>query len=182
MASDNRPKKESNSDKINFAIMAKSIIVIEEDGTKVGPLTNQAAQVMAADRGLDLIEININKNTDEAICKIDDYSKFVYNKKKKEKLALKQQREKSIDTKEIQLRANIDDNDLNIKAKKALQFLDDGDRVKVVLTMRNRELSHKDLGEAVMSKFINYFSTDDTENPVHSESNNIVATLFRKRK
>lgn len=184
MNQDNRPnKKDANQAKINFAVMAKSIIIIEEDGTKIGPLTNQSAQVLAVERGLDLIEININKTTDEAICKIDDYSKFLYNKKKKEKIASKQQREKAIDTKEIQLRANIDDNDLGIKAKKALQFLDDGDRVRVILSMKNRELSHKDIGEATINRFLAFItSVDDVEKPLHNEGNNLVAVLFRKRK
>jgi translation initiation factor IF-3 len=181
---DNRPnKKATNQAKINFAVMAKSIIIIEEDGTKLPAMSNQSAQVLAADRGLDLIEININNATDEAICKIADYAKFLYLKKKKEKLASKQQREKAIDNKEIQLRANTDDGDIEVKAKKAIQFLDNGDRVKVILSMRNRELSHKDVGENTIKKFLSFItSPDDIENPLHNEGNNLVAVLFRKRK
>lgn len=171
-----------NSDKINFDILSEAITVIEEDGTRLVGLTNQAAQKLAQDRSLDLIEVSINKHTGESVCKITDYSKYCYNRRKKEKAAEKLQRENSIDTKEIQLRPNIEEHDITIKAKKTLQFLDNGDRVRIILSMRNRELSHKDVGENVMATFMSNINSEDVENPIHSEGNNLVAVLFRKRK
>ena len=174
--------KSNNKDPINFDILAKTITILEEDGSRLVGLTNQEAQKLAQDRGLDLIELSINKQTGESICKIADYSKFCYARKKKEKETEKKQRENAIDTKEIQLRPNTEEHDIEIKAKKALQFLIDGDRVKVILSMRNRELAHKDIGEETIKKFLSFITSDDIEKPLHNEGNNLVAVLFRKRK
>jgi len=175
--------KDKNKDRLNLSISAKTIIIIQEDGTKLPPMTNQSAQKLAADQGLDLLEVNINNTTSEAICKLVDYGKFMYAKKKKEKEADKIQREKAVDSKEIQLRQNTEEHDLAIKAKKALQFLDDGDRVRVILSMRNRELSHKDVGEKTIKAFLALITDqEDIEKPMYYEGNNLVAILFRKRK
>jgi len=169
-------------DRINHHISSKTIIVIDEDGTKLGAMPNHTAQKLAQDKGLDLIEISVNKQTGETVARISDYGKFIYEKKKKEKAADKLQRENSIDTKEIQLRPNTDDRDIEIKAKKSLQFLDDGNRIRVILQMKNRELSHKDVGKAVITKFLAFITAEDIEKPIYSEGNNFVAVLFRKRK
>jgi translation initiation factor IF-3 len=174
--------KSDNKECINFGVMSKSIILIQDDGEKL-TLTNQEAQKLAQDRELDLIEISINKQTDTSICKIADYSKFRYAKQKKDKLTQKQQRESKIDTKEIQLGVNIEERDVEIKAKRALEFLDKGARIRVILQMRNRELSHKDVGEAVMKRFLTFITdANDIEKPLHNEGNNLVVVLYRKKK
>jgi translation initiation factor IF-3 len=168
--------------KVNSQINAKSILLIEEDGTKLGSFAHYDALKLAQEKGLDLIEMSHNKVTGESICKLADFGKFLYNKKKKEKEQGKQQRLSVIDLKEIQLRPATDSHDLEIKAKKSLNFLDNGDRVKIILQLFNREVTHKDVGKKKMDEFLSFINPEDIEKPLYFEGNNMVVVLFRKRK
>ena len=103
---------------------------------------------MAEEAGLDLVEVS--PNADPPVCKILDFGKFKYESQKRKAEARKKQ--KVIEIKEIKLRPNIDDNDYNIKMRSMIKFLEEGDKVKVTLRFRGREMAHQDLGVKVLDR------------------------------
>ncbi len=114
----------------------------------VGVVTRNEALVMAATAGLDLVEVAAA--ADPPVCKILDYGKFKYEEQKKKNEARKKQ--KIIEVKEIKLRPGIDDHDYDVKMRSMLKFIDEGDKVKVTMRFRGRELAHQDLGMNVLMK------------------------------
>ncbi len=114
----------------------------------VGVLATEEAQEMADDVGLDLVEVS--PNADPPVCKILDYGKFKYEEQKKAAEARKKQ--KTIDVKEIKMRPGIDVHDYEVKLRSARRFLDDGDKVKVTIRFRGREMAHQDLGMKVLDR------------------------------
>ncbi len=113
-------------------------------------MSAKEAQSIANSRDLDLVMIS--PNAKPPVCKIMDYGKYKYEQARKEKESKKKQ--KVINVKEVRLRPGIEDNDLNTKANQAMKFLKKGDKVKVELRFRGRELGHKDIGKEVMLKFM----------------------------
>ena len=114
---------------MNNRIFAKSVQVISAEGQNLGVMPTSAAIAMAMDQGLDLVEINANGST--PIAKIMDYGKFKYEQKKRASEARKNQ--KQIEMKEVWVKPFIEENDLNIKMKKVLEFLGDGNKVKIAV-------------------------------------------------
>jgi translation initiation factor IF-3 len=113
-----------------------------------GVMTPREAIVLAEEVGLDLVEIS--PNADPPVCKILDYGKYKYEQQKKAAEARKHQ--KVIELKEIKLRPNIDDHDFEIKMKSAKAFLGEGDKVKITLRFRGREMAHQELAHAVIKR------------------------------
>ena len=116
--------------------------MIDDDGEKHGPLTVAAAIEMAQGAGLDLVEVS--PNVSPPVCKILDYGKFKYQQQKKKAEAKKKQ--KVVEIKEIKMRPNIDQHDYDVKVKAMRRFFDEGDKVKVTLRFRGREMAHQDRG------------------------------------
>ena len=114
----------------------------------VGVVSTAEAQGMADDIGLDLVEVS--PSADPPVCKILDYGKFKYEEQKKAAEARKKQ--KTIDVKEIKMRPGIDVHDYEVKLRSARRFLDDGDKVKVTIRFRGREMAHQDLGMKVLDR------------------------------
>ena len=114
----------------------------------VGIVTIRDALLAAEDAGLDLVEIA--PNADPPVCKILDYGKYKYELQKKAAEARKKQ--KIIEVKEIKMRPNIDDNDYDVKMRSARRFIEEGDKVKVTMRFRGREMAHQDLGMNVLVK------------------------------
>lgn len=114
----------------------------------VGVVSLREGLEMAAEVGLDLVEVS--PNADPPVCKILDYGKYKYEAQKKKNEARKKQ--KVIEVKEIKLRPNIDDNDYGVKMRAMRRFLDEGDKVKVTLRFRGREMAHQDLGSKVLER------------------------------
>ncbi len=114
----------------------------------VGVVTKSEALVMAAAAGLDLVEVA--PTADPPVCKILDYGKFKYEEQKKKNEARKKQ--KVIEVKEIKLRPGIDDHDYQTKMKSMVKFVEEGDKVKVTMRFRGRELAHQDLGMNVLMR------------------------------
>lgn len=112
----------------------------------LGVMTRDQAMAAADEAGLDLVEIS--PNADPPVCKILDYGKFKFEAQKKRNEARK--RQKVIDVKEIKLRPNIDDHDYEVKMRSARRFIEDGDKVKVTLRFRGREMAHQELGMNVL--------------------------------
>ncbi len=141
-------------------------------------MSSRDAQVMANNKNLDLVKISPNANP--PVCKIMDFGKFKYEQARKEKESKKKQ--KIVTIKEVRLRPGIEENDINTKAKNAIKFLKKGDKVKVELRFRGRELGHKDLGKQVMLKFIDLVKEfgEPTKAPAF-EGNNMVVMINPKK-
>ena len=134
---------------LNEEIQDKEIRLIGADGAQLGIVSAEQANAMAEEQGLDLVKIS--PNATPPVCKIMDYSKFCYDQKKREKDAKKNQ--KVVEIKEIRMSPSIDTNDFNTKAKSAMKFLKDGNRVKVSVRFRGREMAHTNLGEKLLIEF-----------------------------
>jgi translation initiation factor IF-3 len=132
--------------RVNEEITAMSIRLVDERGQMAGVVSLREALDKAVEAGLDLVEIA--PTAAPPVCKILDYGKFKYEEQKKKNEARKKQ--KVIEIKEIKLRPTIDDNDYKIKMRAMHRFLEEGDKVKVTLRFRGRELAHQDLGMAVL--------------------------------
>ena len=134
---------------LNDEIQDKEIRLIGADGAQLGIMSAATANEMADEQGLDLVKIS--PNATPPVCKIMDYSKFCYDQKKREKDAKKNQ--KVVEIKEIRMSPSIDTNDLNTKIKAAQKFLTDGNRVKVSVRFRGREMAHTNIGEKLLMDF-----------------------------
>jgi len=126
----------------NNLIQSDKVRVIDENGENLGVMYTREAIAQAAEVGLDLVEVS--PNADPPVCKFLDVGKFRYEAQKKANAARKTQ--KTQDIKEIKMRPNIDDHDYDVKMRNILRFIEDGDKVKVTLRFRGRELSHQQLG------------------------------------
>lgn len=135
---------------INNQIRAKEIRVIDVDGTQLGVMGVKDAMEIAEQKGVDLIEIS--PNAEPPVCKIMDYGKYKFELAKKEKEAKKKQ--KTVTTKEIRMSVNIDKHDIEIKAKKAVEFIEDKNKVKVAVVFQGREMAYMDLGKNVLDQFV----------------------------
>ena len=134
---------------LNEEIVDKEVRLIGAEGEQLGIMSASEANKLAEEQGLDLVKIS--PNATPPVCKIMDYSKFCYDQKKREKDAKKNQ--KVVEIKEIRMSPSIDTNDLNTKIKSALKFLGDGNRVKVSVRFRGREMAHTNLGEKLLMDF-----------------------------
>lgn len=134
--------------RINRQIRAPKVRVIGSDGKQIGLLPIREAQSLAEQEGLDLVEIS--PNAEPPVCKIIDYGKFRYDQTKREKESKKAQ--VVIKVKEIKLKPNIDEHDFQTKLKQARTFLEKGNKVKVSLFFRGREMAYPELGEKVMQR------------------------------
>jgi len=134
--------------RINEEIGVMRVRLVDERGNMVGVVGRSEALQMAADAGLDLVEIA--PNADPPVCKILDYGKFKYEEQKKKNEARKKQ--KIIEVKEIKLRPSIDDHDYQVKMRSMNKFIEEGDKVKVTMRFRGRELAHQDLGMNVLMR------------------------------
>ena len=134
---------------LNEEIRDKEIRLIGADGAQLGIVSAAQANAMAEEQGMDLVKIS--PNAVPPVCKIMDYSKFCYDQKKREKDAKKNQR--VVEVKEIRMSPSIDTNDFNTKVKAAQKFLADGNRVKVSVRFRGREMAHTDIGKKLLDKF-----------------------------
>lgn len=134
---------------LNEEIRDKEVRLIASDGSMVGIVTSAAALAMAEEQELDLVKIS--PNAVPPVCKIMDYGKFRFDQLKKEKEAKKNQR--VVEIKEIRMSPGIDTNDLNTKMRSAIKFLSDGNRVKVTVRFRGREMAHTEIGEQLLIRF-----------------------------
>lgn len=140
------PKKDGP--RTNRDIRVPRVLLIDETGEKQGIVPIEAALEAAEEAGLDLVEVS--PNADPPVCKIVDYGKLRYQEQKKKAEARKKQ--KTQEVKEIKMRPNIDDHDYEVKAKAMRRFFEAGDKVKVTLRFRGREMAHQDRGMALLQR------------------------------
>lgn len=134
--------------RVNEEIRIPQVRLIDQDGEMQGVLTVREAMQRAYAVGLDLVEIS--PNADPPVCKILDFGKFKYEQQKKRNEAKKKQ--KVIEIKEIKVRPNIDENDYQVKMRAMKSFIEEGDKVKVTLRFRGREMAHQDIGVRVLER------------------------------
>lgn len=142
--------------RINGEIRYPEVRVIGTDGEQLGVMSSRDAQLMARDAGVDLVEISAGANP--PVVKIIDWGKFQYQKMKELSKAKKKSRPSEL--KQMKLGLKIGDNDLNIKIRKIREFLDDGDRVKIMIVFRGREMAHKELGNELANRIVELLGSD----------------------
>ena len=121
-------------------------------------MSSREAQLLAKEQGVDLVEIAANANP--PVVKIIDWGKFQYQKMKEEAKNRKKAREKQSELKQMKIGLKISENDLNIKVRKMRGFVEDGDRVKIMIVFRGREMAHKELGQELLNKVIGLMGDD----------------------
>ena len=179
-ANNNSNKKNNqNKDLINEFIRFPEVLVIGPDGQKLGVMSSREAQMKANSFELDLY--CAAPEAKPPVCKILDYGKFRYEREKKKKDAIKKQ--KVVEVKEIQLTPQIGIHDLETKAKNATKFLSSGNKVKVGVRFRGRQMTHIEVGQEVMDKFIALLSDYAMiEKPAAMEGRWMYAVLAPKKK
>jgi len=134
--------------RVNDRIDSREVRLVDQDGNMIGVVSTRDAIRRAEEVGLDLVEVA--SNATPPVCKILDFGKYKYDAQKKANAARKKQ--KVIEVKEIKMRPAIDDNDYAIKMKKVRTFLDDGDKVKVTMRFRGREMAHQDIAMGILER------------------------------
>ncbi|MFN3814121.1 MAG: translation initiation factor IF-3 [Aquificaceae bacterium] len=136
--------------RVNRQIRSKEVRLIDEAGKQVGILPLEEALRIAEERGLDLVEIAPQARP--PVCKILDYGKFIYEQRKRKKIARKKQKEHAIEVKDMQLSLRIDEHDLKVKLKYMKEFLEEGNKVRVRIRFRGREHIHPELGDKLVNR------------------------------
>ena len=163
---------------INGQIRDKEVRVISEDGEQLGIMSSKDAMKLAREAELDLVKIA--PKAQPPVCKIMDYGKFRYEQTRREKEAKKKQR--VIEIKEVRLSPNIDNNDLNTKANMARKFLTKGDKVKVTLRFRGREMAHMQQSKHILDDFAEKMKDVAViEKPAKLEGRSLSMVLTEKR-
>ncbi|MEL6419585.1 MAG: translation initiation factor IF-3 [Pseudomonadota bacterium] len=142
------PPQRETGPRVNDRIRASEIRLIGADGENVGVVSPARAMDLADQAGLDLVEIS--PNASPPVCKIMDFGKFKYEQQKRESEARKKQ--KTIEIKEVKFRPNTDTNDYDVKMRNVFKFLENGDKVKVTLRFRGREMAHQNLGRELLER------------------------------
>ena len=163
---------------MNGEIRDREIRVISETGEMLGVMSPREAMRLAEEADLDLVKIS--PNAVPPVCKIMDYGKFKFEQAKKEKENRKNQ--KVVEIKEVQLSMTIDVGDLAVKAKQATKFLGEGNKVKVSIRLRGRQMAHANLGRDVMNNFFEGLKDIAViEKPINMEGRNIIMILGPKK-
>ena len=162
---------------INEEIREKEVRVIGSDGSQLGVMSSKDALAKAIESDLDLVLIA--PQATPPVCKIMDYGKYCFEQAKREKEAKKNQ--KVVDTKEIRLGLSIDTHDFETKGNHAIKFIKSGDKVKVSIRFRGRELGHPEIGTEIMKRFADYCSeVAVVEKPAKMEGRNMFMFLAPK--
>ncbi|MTI83891.1 MAG: translation initiation factor IF-3 [Firmicutes bacterium] len=138
----------SREHRVNHGVRSKEVRVVDAEGNQLGILPTREALRLAEERQQDLVEVA--PQAKPPVCRIMDYGKYKYEQSKREKEAKKKQR--IITVKEVKLRPNIEDHDFNVKTKNAVRFLKAGDKVKVTIMFRGREIVHPKNGQTLLTK------------------------------
>lgn len=163
---------------INEQIRDREIRLIGEDGEQLGIMSARDAMKLAREANLDLVKIA--PTAKPPVCKIIDYGKYRYKQARKEKEARKKQ--KTIEVKEVRLSPNIDTNDLNTKVNQARKFVSSGNKVKVAVRFRGRELAHTAVGKTILEDFAQKLSDIAViDKPAKLEGKSMVMFLVEKR-
>lgn len=173
----NNNNNKNNGQRINEMIRVREVRLIDDEGNQLGIVATQEALKMAKDRDLDLVEVSPNANP--PVCKILDYGKYKFEQEKKLRDSKKNQ--KVLKLKEIRMQPKIGSGDLDTKAKHIQEFLDEGDKVKVTIRFRGRELAHTELGYDVLNEVLKRLtSAYNIDKPAAMDGRNMSMTISAK--
>ena len=159
--------------------MAPQVRLIGADGQHFGVISIKEALKLGEEHALDVVEVS--PNAEPPVCRLMDYGKFKYQQNKKQQAAKKQQ--KVVQIKEIKLRPKTEEHDLQYKVKNAARFLEDGNKVKVSVSFIGRELTHKEIGEHILEKFIGLLGNSGViEQPIKSEGRSMIVIFAPEKK
>jgi translation initiation factor IF-3 len=159
-------------------IREPKIVCIDQNNNNLGIIDTYEAIRMAHVANLELVMVSQGKNGSPSICKILDFGKYKFEQEKKDRTAKKKQRENAVQIKEVRLRPCTGDHDLEIKARQLQEFIDDGNRLKVTVQFRGREMAHRDIGFETLKKFAQLISAQYEGEPLVT-GRNIIAVLFK---
>ncbi len=175
--SNQKPNKQE--DLINEKIRFKEVLVIDQEGEQLGVLNRNEAINIAYDKNLDLV--CVAPNGKPPVCRIMDYGKYRFEQQKKVREMKKNS--KVVTLKETQLSVTIDTHDKNVKLKRTLKWLEDGDKVKIAIRFKGRQLAHIDLGEKILNDFVaECMEFCTVEKPAKMEGRTLTAILAPKKK
>ncbi|KUK10693.1 MAG: Translation initiation factor IF-3 [Clostridia bacterium 41_269] len=164
--------------RVNEEITAKELRLIGVDGEQIGIVSPREALAIAREAGLDLVEVA--PHAKPPVCRIMDYGKYKFQQSKREKEARKKQ--KVVNVKEVKFRLGIEDHDFEVKARNIERFLKKGDKVKVTVMFRGREISHSDMGLALCNRIIERVGdVGSVEKPPKLEGKNMIMVLSPKQ-
>ena len=170
---------QKNEDLVNESIRFKEVLVIDSDGTQLGTMGRNAAINAAYDKNLDLV--CVAPKAQPPVCRIMDYGKYRFEQKKKQKEMKKNS--KVVSLKETQLSLTIDTHDKDVKLKRTLKWLESGDKVKIAVRFKGRQLTHPELGQKVIEDFIKECEEYCTiERQPKLEGRTLIAILAPKKK
>lgn len=165
--------------RVNERIRAKEVLVIDEDGTKLGVMPTREALKLARNKDLDLVEVSPNSNP--PVCRIMDFGKYKYQMQKKMHEAKKKQ--KTIEVKTVKVRPRTDEHDMQVRIKQVRKFLEKGNKVKAVVMFRGREQAHVELGEAQLLKIFDAVKDiAEMERKPKKEGRDMIMILAPKKK
>lgn len=181
--SNNRRPRQSPGPKrehlINDEIHQYELRVIDAEGLPLGVIDRNRALSMAREQGYDLVLVVADARP--PVCKLIEYGKFIYEEQKRKKELERKQRESRIDIKEFQFRPVIDQHDLAIKIKKMQEFIDTGDKCKVVIRFRGRENADPDKGKNLIARIMSLLSGAQLENRPELNSNRLIAMIVKQK-
>jgi len=162
---------------VNEQIKAREVLVVDADGTQLGVMKTDEALNLAQEKKLDLV--NVAPGAKPPVCRLMDYGKHKYEQSKRDREARKKQKITTI--KEIKLRPNIDQHDFDVKAKRARKFLDNGDKVKVTVMFRGREITHPEIAQRLCKQLADDLAeVGVVEKPAKQEGRNMLMILVPK--
>lgn len=170
-------RRQENRVLSNREIRARDVRLINSDGNNLGVLPYFKALNLAQDQDLDLILIN--GATNPPVCKIGDVGKYKYDMQKRQKELDKKSRESRIEIKEVQLRPGIDKHDLDVKIKHIKEWLTEGDKVKIVIKFRGREMANTGQGRTIIDNILTEVPAAKLEGNSELQGNRMTATLFQ---
>jgi len=173
-------KREKESHLVNYKIPFPKLRVVDEAGEQLGIMSKDEGLKLSKSSGLDLVIIA--EKADPPVAKIIDFAKFKYEQKKAAKEKAKTQRANRVELKEIQMRPGTQDHDVSIKAKKAIQFLEKGHKVKIVIKFRGREQAYKNQARSIIESLINHCEPIEVkfDRPIDFQGRNVWCILTRK--
>ncbi len=167
-------RKISRDLRINEQVRAREVRLVDEQGQQLGIVPTRDALNLAQERNLDLVEVAPLARP--VVCRIMDYGRFKYDESKRDREARKKQR--AVDIKEVKMRPRIDDHDFEVKARAADRFLREGNKVKVTIMFRGREVVHADLGRRVLDQLVSQVQqAGSVERPARLEGRNMILIL-----
>ncbi len=176
---DKPERDDSNEPRVNDKIRVPRVLVIDEEGNRLGEFMTEDAIRLGVERGLDLVEVSPNARP--PVCKLTDYGKLKYEKKKKEAVARRNQVQ--VQLKELKLRPKTDDHDMDFKVEHAKRFLEHGHKVKLTVRFRGREMAHKQIGEDQCFRFAQLVKDyGAVETPPRMEGRQMFMVIFPTRK